>query len=63
MITLLDFGTFVVLVALAYWLQSQPLMLLALGVAMASAGALPLLEHTWLRTWPRYVSNAQSPNP
>lgn len=63
MIALLGFGTFAVLAALAYWLQSQPLMLLAFGTAMASALALPLLEHTYLRTWPRYAPPVQSPNP
>lgn len=57
MIGLLGFGTFVVLVALAYWLQSQLLMLLALGTAMVSAGALPLLEHPYLRNWPRHAAS------
>lgn len=52
----LGFGAFVVLAALAYWLQSHGLMLLAFGAAMASALAMPLLERTWLRTWPRYAS-------
>ena len=56
MIALLSFGTFVVLAALAYWLQSQRLMLLTFGAAMVGALALPLLEHTCLRTWPRYAA-------
>ena len=51
----LSFGAFVVLAALAYWLQSQQLMIFAFGVAMAGALALPLLEWTYLRTWPRYA--------
>ena len=57
------FGTFAALAALAYRLQSQSLMLYAFGAAMVSALALPLLERACLRTWPRYVSIIQSPNP
>lgn len=55
MAVFLGFGAFVVLAALAYWLQSHGLMLLAFGAAMLGALALPLLERTWLRTWPRYA--------
>ncbi len=51
----LSFGAFVVLAALAYWLQKQHLTLFAFGAAMAGALALPLLEWTYLRTWPRYA--------
>ena len=57
------FGTFAVLAALAYRLQSQSLMLYAFGAAMVSALALPLLERTYLRTWPRFVPTAHSPEP
>lgn len=56
MVVFLGFGAFVVLVALAYWRQSHGLMLFAFGAAMASALAMPLLERTWLRAWPRYTS-------
>ena len=56
------FGTFTTLAAFAYWLQNQSLVLFAFGAAMGGALALPLLEHTYLRTWPRYVSTVQSPN-
>jgi DNA-directed RNA polymerase subunit RPC12/RpoP len=56
MAVILGFGGFVVLAALAYWLQSHGLMLLAFGAAMLSALALPLLERTYLRTWPRYAT-------
>ena len=59
---LLGFGTFVVLAAFAYWLQSQDVMLFALGAAMVGALALPLLEHTYLRSWPRYSFGVQRPN-
>jgi DNA-directed RNA polymerase subunit RPC12/RpoP len=51
----LGFGAFVVLAALAYRLQSQGLMLFAFGAAMAGALALPVLERTYLRSWPRYA--------
>ena len=51
----LGLGAFVVLAALAYWLQNQKLMIFAFGTAMAGALALPLLEWTYLRTWPRYA--------
>ena len=56
------FGTVTTLAAFAYWLQNQSLVLFAFGAAMGGALALPLLEHTYLRTWPRYVSTVQSPN-
>jgi hypothetical protein len=59
----LGFGAFAVLAALAYWLQSDGLMLVAFGAAMASALALPLLERIYLRSWPRYASISRSPNP
>jgi hypothetical protein len=55
-VVLLSFGTFVVLVALAYALQSQGLALMAFGTAMVGALALPLLERTFLRSWPRYAA-------
>jgi hypothetical protein len=62
-IALLNFGTIVALGAFAYLLQSQGLVLAALGAAALGALALPLLEQTYLRTWPRYTSTVQSPNP
>ena len=58
-VLLLSFGTFAVLVALAYALQSQGLALMAFGTAMAGALALPLLERTFLRSWPRYARMAE----
>lgn len=57
-VVLLSFGTFIALVVAAYRLQSQGLMLAALGAAMAGAAASPVLEQTYLRTWPRYASTA-----
>lgn len=61
-IVLLGFGTFVALAVCAYWLQSQSLALLAFGAAMAGALALPLLEQTYLRTWPRFASAMRNPD-
>jgi hypothetical protein len=55
-VVLLSFGTVVVLAAFGYWFQSQGLVVTALCAAMAGALALPLLEQTYLRTWPRYKS-------
>jgi DNA-directed RNA polymerase subunit RPC12/RpoP len=60
-LVLLDFGAIVVLAAFAYWFQSQSLALAAFGAAMVGALALPVLEQTYLRTWPRYASSVQSP--
>jgi hypothetical protein len=57
-VVLLSFGTFVVLAALAYALQSQGLALIAFGTAMVGALALPLLERIFLRSWPRYARMA-----
>ena len=55
-IVLLDFGAIVLLGALAYWFESQALALLAFGAAALGASALPLLEQTYLRRWPRYAA-------
>ncbi len=54
-VVLLSFGTIVVLAAFAYGFQRQGLVIAALGAAMLGALALPLLENTYLRTWPRYA--------
>jgi DNA-directed RNA polymerase subunit RPC12/RpoP len=60
-LVVLDFGAIIVLGVLAYWFQSQPLALAAFGAVMLGSLALPLLEHTYLRTWPRYASRVQGP--
>ena len=62
-IVLLNFAVIVVLAVFAYWFQSRGLVLVAVGAAMVGAAALPLLERIYLRTWPRYASNVQSPKP
>ena len=60
-IVLLNFGTVIALATSAYWSQSQGLLLGAFGAAMAGALALPVLERTYLRAWPRYASIVKSP--
>ena len=62
-VVLLDFAAIIVLAAFAYWFQSRGLVLAALGAAMVGALALPLLERTYLRTWPRYATIVRSPDP
>ena len=62
-VILLDFGTIIILAVLAYRFQSQGLVLAALGAATAGALAIPLLERTYLRTWPRYAAIVRSPEP
>jgi hypothetical protein len=54
-VTLANFGIIAALFALAYWYESRNLVLLALGAAMLGMVALPVLERTWLRGWPRYL--------
>jgi hypothetical protein len=55
------FGTIVALAAAAYWFRSPGLTALIVAAAMVGSLALPVLEKTWLRTWPRYVSTRDSP--
>ena len=54
-VVMFSFGLFLVLVLLAYLLENQLLILLALTAGMAAPAALPVLERTWLRSWARYV--------
>ena len=58
LLVLAAFAAMVVLGVLAYRLQSQALALLTFAAAMAGAAAVPLLERTVLRRWPRYVSRS-----
>ena len=62
-IVMFNFGAIAVMGALAYWFQSQALMLVALGAAMAGIAALPLLERTYLRSWPRFTAVVRNPEP
>ncbi len=62
-VVVLGFGTMIALAAGAYWFESRVLVLAAFGAAMLGALALPLLERTYLRTWPRYASSVPGPNP
>jgi len=58
-IVLVVFGATILLAAIAYSIRSQGMMLAAFGAAMLGALALPLLERTYLRNWPRYVSTGR----
>lgn len=59
-IVMVDFGAIVILATLAYLYQSREFALAALGAVMVGALALPLVESTVLRRWPRYAPPAQS---
>ncbi len=59
----LNFAIIVALASFAYWFQSRELVLVALGAAMLGALAFPLLEQTYLRSWPRYASTVQARKP
>lgn len=52
------FGIALALAGAAYWLQSQTLLVLAIGAVMLPAAVLPIVERVWLRDWPRYASRA-----
>ena len=62
-VVMLNFAAIVVLAAFAYWFQSRGLVLIAVGAAIVGASAMPALERTYLRSWPRYVSTAQTSEP
>jgi len=59
-VVLVIFGALAVLGGLAYWYRSEALVLFTVGTLLAGSLALPLLERTWLRTWPRYEAIAPS---
>lgn len=58
-LVMVSFGTLAVLAAMAYWFRSEALALAAMGAAMLGAAAAPLLERTYLRSWPRYLPREQ----
>lgn len=62
-VALLGAGTVVVLGAFAYGWQSERFALAAFGAAMLGALALPLLEHVYLRSWPRYSAKSGNTDP
>jgi len=62
-IVLSNFAAIIAAAAFAYWFQSRDLALVAFGVAMLGAAALPVLERTYLRSWPRYVAIDQQTDP
>jgi len=59
-ILLLSCAAFLVLAVLAYRLQSQGLLLIALCGAVAGVAALQVFERTVLRSWPRYVKKTDA---
>ncbi|MBE0614576.1 MAG: hypothetical protein IH604_12975 [Burkholderiales bacterium] len=61
-IVLLNFAVIVVLAAFAYWFQSRGLVVVAAGAAVVGAAALPVLERTYLRSWPRYAAIDRHPS-
>ena len=48
-------AAFIALGSLAYWLQNQDLLMLALLAGITGAAATPVLGRTILRDWPRYA--------
>lgn len=54
------FTAVVALGAFAYWSQNEQLVLWMLGAALLAGLAVPLLERTVLRDWPRYARIGQS---
>ncbi len=62
-IIMFNFAAILVLAVFAYWFQSRGLVLVAVGAGLVGASALPLLERTWLRNWPRYAPMARDPAP
>jgi predicted Zn finger-like uncharacterized protein len=52
--TVVHFGAILAFCVVAYLQMGQGLFLLTLAAAGAGALVVPLLDRTWLRTWPRY---------
>lgn len=59
-VVMVNFAVVLVLGALAYWYRTQELVLWTLGAAMFAGVAVPLLERTLLRSWPRYARLGQA---
>lgn len=62
-VVLFNFAVLVVLAFFVYRPQPRWLVLVVLAVAVAGALALPVLERTYLRNWPRYAVKAKDPKP
>ena len=54
-IVVASFGSFLVLVLLAYSMKSEMLALLAVAAGMVGPTVLPVIERVWLKDWVRYV--------
>jgi hypothetical protein len=52
---IINFFTIVGLGALAYYFKSEPLMLATFAAVLIGSLVMPVMERTWLRSWPRYV--------
>lgn len=50
-----SFAVVIALGAAAYWTKSEPMVLWTLGAAAFGGVAVPLVERTVLRNWPRYA--------
>lgn len=61
-IVIVNFFAIIGLGTLAYFLKSEPLMAATFIAVLLGSMMLPLLERTWLRTWPRYVIPEQNEN-
>ena len=57
-IVLLNGALMLALAASAYLYESQTLTLSLLGAVVLGMLGLPLIEHTYLKTWPRYARMA-----
>lgn len=54
-VVMANFAVVLALGALAYWTRSEQMVLWTLAAAMFAGVAVPLLERTVLRNWPRYA--------
>ena len=54
-VVLSSIGSVIVLGGVTFWLKSEGWALATFAAAMLSSATLPLLELTYLRSWPRYL--------
>jgi hypothetical protein len=62
-VVLFNFAVLVVLAFFAYRPQRRGLVLVALAAAVVGALALPVLERSYLRNWPRYAARPANAKP
>jgi hypothetical protein len=63
LVVLLNLAILVVLAVFAYWPQRRWVVLIAVAAALVGAAALPVLERTYLRNWPRYTARPPDTKP